>query len=534
MANRQVALRALTRNTRWVVLDIETTNSDDGQRVLSIGINQWRLDPTQAQPTPGPVEWFVEPGVPIENTRVHHITAKTLAASRARPFAVHLGALNAVLAPRTDERVVLVAHYARFDVGVLRLEYARAGQSFPDVELLDTWRLARWLDIAATGYSLPAVLACYGLTTTNHHSAAADAADTAELLRRLISDASAQGVCDLGAKHPTTAKDPVLGRTRDIAPYQPERGRRAARRSGFTFIDRPAAHKLTHNGLAKNPSLTALDTWLADAGVCVQLRCPALPTKVDQLRFDHARMLAAFLADWDAEQTAGRTAAANTILGTVLTLLTKVTQSSGAPPWYATWGPKLRTASRCVSGPPGGAPVDACPDCRAYRACPADTWTHAVAAAYLGNNFNQRNSKAWMTPGGRLAGLVAAGDGDIAAHATWLLVKMLEPKKPHDADLVAATAAGLGLVSPRLTLRAARTAEANGARSAALALIDNAATHQFGSTDLAWADLLTYRDAVAARHVAASRVPTMAAPYRVGHTAPADRPDRRRFQLARP
>jgi hypothetical protein len=56
---------------------------------------------------------------------------------------------------------------------------------------------------------------------------------------------------------------------------------------------------------------------------------------------------------------------------------------------------------------------------------------------------------------------------------------MLEPKKPHDADMVAATAAGLGLVSPRLTLRAARTAEANGARSAALALalIDNAAAN---------------------------------------------------------
>jgi DNA polymerase III epsilon subunit-like protein len=73
MDTRQVALRNLTRLTRWVVLDIETTNSDDGQHVLSIGINQWRLDATATQPTPSPVEWFVDPrGAHREHPRPPH------------------------------------------------------------------------------------------------------------------------------------------------------------------------------------------------------------------------------------------------------------------------------------------------------------------------------------------------------------------------------------------------------------------------------------------------------------------------------
>jgi len=536
MDTRQVALRNLTRLTRWVVLDIETTNSDDGQHVLSIGINQWRMDASATQPTPGPVEWFVDPGVRIENTRVHRINAQTLKDKHAQPFAYYINKLNTVLKPRAGERVVLVAHWARFDVGVLHLEYGRAGLTFPDVLLLDTWRLAHWLDASTTGYNLPALLACYGLSITNHHNAAADAADTAELLRKLISDAVGQGVSDLGAKHPTKAKHPVLGRTSDIDSYQPGRGQRTERRSGFVFIERPDAHRVTHKALAKNPSKAALDTWLTNARACAELRCPALTTKVEHLRSAKEAMLAAFLTDWDAHLATGQIVAANTSLGAVLTLLPKVESSTAAHSWYATWGPKLRTVSRCVSEPTTGAPVDACPDCRAHRGCPADTWTHDVAALYVGagSNFNARNRKAWMTPNGSLEDLVAAGESDIAAHAAWRLVEMLTRTKPNavDADNVAAIASDLGLVSPWLARWAAHKAEAAGDRVAALALIDKAIPHQVGSTDPAWADLLSYRDAVAARQVAAGRVPTGPAPYRTGHTAPADRPDRRRFQLA--
>ncbi len=533
MDTYQVAMRALTRNTRWVVLDIETTPSDDGQHVVSIGINQWRMDATSEQPTPHPIEWFVDPGVPIENTRIHHITTKTLTDNRAQEFAFYINRLNAALTARPGEHLVLVAHYANFDVGVLHMEYARAGQTFPDVALLDTSRLARWLDVPATSYKLPALLAWYGLAITNHHSAAADASDTAELLRLLLRDAIGQGVSDFGASHPTKKKDPVLGRTANIEPYLPARGRRAARRSGFTFIERPDAHRNTHKALPKNPSQGALHSWLADAQTCAELRCPALPAKVDRLRWAKDQMLTAFLTDWDAQLADGETAAANTSLGAVLNLLPKVTPRTNAHAWFLKWGPKLRSAKRCPTSPAGGAPVDACPDCRAYRACPADIWTHAVAAVYLGagRNFNWLNSQTWITSTRRLKGLVRAGYSDIAAHAAWLLVEMLTPKKPAEADKVAKMASDLDLVSPLLTHRAARVAEAGAGRTAALALIDKASAHRDGSTDRAWADLLSYRDAIVARQVASGRAPTGPAPYRTGHTAPADRPDRRRFQL---
>ena len=80
--------------------------------------------------------------------------------------------------------------------------------------------------------------------------------------------------------------------------------------------------------------------------------------------------------------------------------------------------------------------------------------------------------------------------------------------------------------------RATAACGVQGGLATALAVIDKAIAHQSGSTDPEWTDLLSYRDALAARQVAAGRVPTGPAPFRAGHTAPADRPDRRRFQFA--
>jgi hypothetical protein len=123
-------------------------------------------------------------------------------------------------------------------------------------------------------------------------------------------------------------------------------------------------------------------------------------------------MLAAFLTDWDNQLATGESVAANTSLGAVLNLLPKVTPSTAAHGWYLEWGLRLRGASRCVTGPAGVAPVDACPDCRAYRACPADTWTEAVARMYIGAgmSFTPGNSQQGTTSKGRLKVLVVAGE----------------------------------------------------------------------------------------------------------------------------
>jgi DNA polymerase III epsilon subunit-like protein len=532
MSTIDVALRRLTRLTRWVVLDVETTNSDTGKHVVSVGIHQWRNDPTDTQPTPKPIEWFIDPGVRIENTRIHGITNASLTQKQALPFAIYQPQLDRVLTPRPDEHVVLVAHYARFDVGVLHLEYERLGLVLPDVPVLDTWELARWLLVGSSRHTLKALLEHYELPLTRHHDAAADAHDTAALLRKLLREAASQQVEDFAAGHPTTCKPAVLHRPSAYPAAPPHRGLRASRESHFCFVERPREHELTHKALPKTPSADDLTQWLADARICITLRCPGLPAKVDSLRAERHAMAHEFLADWDRHQRVGEHVSANAALSAALILLPKVTASADAPSWVTHWAPQLEHASRCAE-PGTDTLADGCPDCRADRGCPADCWrlTTAMLLVGAGRNFNARNSTSWLTPTGRLAELKADGHPDLAGHAAWLLYEMLCNQFPDKASAMADLARGLGLTHPRLAHVQARNAELMGHPDEALTVITAALAGRNSSSDRAWADLLAYRDAVQARQVAVARARGRTSSHRVGHSAPADRPDRLRFSL---
>lgn len=285
---------------------------------------------------------------------------------------------------------MLVAHNARFDLSMLHLEYQRIGRTMPDLPVLDTMTLARWLQIGVTRHRLPDLLAHYGLPLTRHHDAAADASDTAALLRRLLADAASAGISDLTAAHPDTGTPGPLRRTGDYPPAEPHRGLRARRRSRFTYIDRPADHLQTHQPLAKQPTRAELDRWLENARTCIQLRCPALPGKADSLHHDRDRIAEQLLTDWHGQLTRGESAAANTALGAALVLLPKVVAPADAPGWLARWEPVLRQAVRCapLPGPDDdtgrAAPVDGCTDCRAGRGCPADCWPGTAAGLLAG------------------------------------------------------------------------------------------------------------------------------------------------------
>jgi hypothetical protein len=61
-----------------------------------------------------------------------------------------------------------------------------------------------------------------------------------------------------------------------------------------------------------------------------------------------------------------------------------------------------------------------------------------------------------------------------------------------------------------------------------LTLAETALSQQHQSTDPAWDELGAFRDALAAKKAAAER-PRVVRPHRVGHSAPATRPFRRRF-----
>ena len=536
MTSPQVALRALTRDTRWVVLDVETTDTDQGRRILSVGIAQWRLDQPAGTQAPAPIEWYTDPGpdVTIGNTRIHGITRKTLDDRKARPFAEHITSLNTLLRPVGGERVVLVAHNAHFDVPVLHLEYARAGQTLPDVPVLDTMWLASWLDLPGRK-KLDTLLNLYGHARTKKHDALADATDTAILLRELLRDAAKQGVRDLTAEHPSTGKESIWRTTSGYAAAPADRGARASRRSPFTFIERPAVHDATHKALPKNPTDTQITAWYADVRECVRLRCPALPRKIDGLRVQREAVAERLLAEWREHLEAHDLVSANTCLGAGLSLLVKTMPAADAPAWIHEWEPHLAYAERCAPPSPEiRNPVDACPDCRADRACPGDTWPSSVAMLLLGvgRSFNITNTTPWRGTDSRLAQLATTGGSAYAAPAAWHLFEMLSNKHPNVAEDVADLADSLNLVHPRLVIARARALELAGEPAEAIAQIAAGAAHRGSSSDRGWLELADLQDAIQARASARARRAARATrPFRDGHSAPDSRPDRRRFTL---
>ena len=131
-----------------------------------------------------------------------------------------------------------------------------------------------------------------------------------------------------------------------------------------------------------------------------------------------------------------------------------------------------------------------------------------------------------LRPTGRLAQHATARPA-VAAHAAWLVTNNLTASRPADADDLAALADRLGL-EPRLVHRRARAVADTGDLPTAIALLGTGLAAPDASSDRAWADLTSYRDALAARQAAAARGrPTR--PHRRGHSAPTTRPSRRRF-----
>jgi len=518
----EVTLAALTTGVRFVVVDVETTPADDGDHILSVGVVQVAGHGAQLAT---PVEWRCDPGVRIENTRVHGLTDADVAGER--PFADLVPRLATVLVPATGERVVFVAHHAASDLGRLHLEHQRAGRSLPDVGVLDTLALARHLKLGAGGYRLPQVLAHFGLVVTDHHNALADAGDTAKLLHRLLLTAATAGHTDLDVLLATA--QPGRLRVGDYPAYPAARRSRAARGSPFTFIDRPVAHQATHKKLPKDPSDADVQTWLTGLRECVALRCPLLTDKVERLTAAaREHVLDALLVDLSGHVAAGRSVDANATLGAAMTVAVRHVRAADAAAFHDRWAATFGATTRC-SGNAGGAPYDACPDCRADRACPADVWPQPIAVALTGaqRNLNPRTAGVWLGPPGRLVEHAVARPA-VAAHAAWLVATMLAETRPEDANVLAALADSLGLVEPRLVHRTARALAGAGDLTAAIAAATTAFGSRKGSTDRAWVELAAYRDALAARQAAAQRL-NPHRPHRVGHSAPSGRPTRRRF-----
>ena len=329
----EVAFAALTDRVRFVVLDVETTPSDGGDRIVSVGIVQL----TGRGPVGTPVEWRCNPGVRIENTRIHRITDADVAGKE--PFDARIDDLAGLLTAAPGERVVLVAHNASFDVGVLHLEHQRAGRTLPDVEVLDTLALARHLKLGTGRYGLRDVLAHFGLTVTDHHNALADATDTAAVLTRLLHVAGRQDHTDLPALLAAAQADRPRASAYPARPDQ--RTTRAGAGSPFTFIDRPVSHQARHKSLPKNPTDADLDAWLAGLRECITLRCPLLADKAARLRFGPQRVIDALLDDLAGHLAAGHTVDAATTLGALTAVVARHLPAAEAAAFHDRWAAVL-------------------------------------------------------------------------------------------------------------------------------------------------------------------------------------------------
>lgn len=89
----EVAYQSLVTRRRFVVVDVETTPSDDGVRVISIGLVPHIPDQTtrsrkrtvKATQSVGARSWLLDPGAPIETASTHGITDADVAGCPKSP-----------------------------------------------------------------------------------------------------------------------------------------------------------------------------------------------------------------------------------------------------------------------------------------------------------------------------------------------------------------------------------------------------------------------------------------------------------------
>lgn len=79
-----------------------------------------------------------------------------------------------------------VAHYAAFDLGVVRAEYQRLGRPWPALTIGCSVVMSRRAWPGLLSYSLPMVADFLGLNPFTHHDPAADASTCAEIVRRVL------------------------------------------------------------------------------------------------------------------------------------------------------------------------------------------------------------------------------------------------------------------------------------------------------------------------------------------------------------
>lgn len=375
-SDRVVAARfeALLSGVRLVAIDVETCSPPDAPpRVVALGVVTTRLGRR-----PGQYSTLVDPQAPIDDRshRVHGIDDDAVA---GWPSFDTIAPVLEQLLDGHGEQVVLVAHNAGFDVSVLKAEFARVGGALPAVAVLDTARGATldMLGVRRASRRLPDVGAAVGVAVVDHHDALADARACSQIAQMLLRLAAERGHDDLAA----LLEEVTGGRTTDDhGPAAARTGSRGAKRSR-SRRHVSDAHVTTHaQVLDGSPTGDELQAWCDLLVTCAQLRCPMTADRVAgaaaQPEVLHAAVEQALRALLDADDV--QAPAVASLLGGLEQVRSGLVPLEGrlglrraAFAWAAEWAGQLDALTRCST--------DACPDCRAGRPCPLDTWREPLA-----------------------------------------------------------------------------------------------------------------------------------------------------------
>lgn len=166
------ALATPLAETTFVAFDVETTGfSPAKERIIEIGAVKYRNGKIVES-----THWLIQPGIPINNSFVHHITDETVAGHPA--FA---DTYKAFVEFTGDS--VLIAHNASFDVRFMQAEIERNHLKPLPNPVIDSLALFRKWYPDAPSHKLGALADQLGLPTGNRHRAEDDAATLLRIFR---------------------------------------------------------------------------------------------------------------------------------------------------------------------------------------------------------------------------------------------------------------------------------------------------------------------------------------------------------------
>lgn len=141
--------------------------------------------------------WLIKPpgnNYDPANISIHGITPSMTA--KAPTFAEQWSRLASSVKGKT-----VVAHYAPFDMGVIREECQSNALPYPDFRFACSCALSRFVVPGLPSYGLEPMCFYFGINTEGHHRAEADTVMTAKLMLALCDKAEVNSLDDLVEKH---------------------------------------------------------------------------------------------------------------------------------------------------------------------------------------------------------------------------------------------------------------------------------------------------------------------------------------------